>query len=282
MNSENSIKKFIGYDQKVTVKAFLNLFKGKFHWMDFAPQSKLECELPAKILIGTHHKTGTVWLKSVFLSICRYYSLKFYEGKQDKLPKNFDVFLQDHSKFDLSKLKPFRGVHIIRDPRDVIISGCFYHQKSKEYWLHQPRKNFQGLTYQQKINSYESLDDKILFEMENIGRQNISDILSWSYECPSFYEIKYEDLINDADLMIFHQMFSFLGFPGSSIPTLLTAAYEKSLFSGQYRKSVHIRSGKTSQWKKHFKSVHKDRFVDLFGDALIKLGYEKNNDWANF
>ena len=244
------------------------------------PNLELGCEIPYKILVGTHHKTGTAWLSSIFKSICNYHSLIYYEGKQDNLPEQFDLFFQDHSKFDFSSWKtPFRGVHMIRDPRDVIVSGCFYHKKSREEWLHKPRKEFNGLTYQQKINSYSDINDQILFEMENVGKGNIDDMLNWNYIHPSFYEIKYEDLIEDTNLMLFHEIFNFLEFPGKVIPSLLAISYNNSLFSGKLQQSVHIRSGKKSQWKQYFKQIHKERFWDLFNNALIKLGYEQDHNW---
>ena len=281
MGFRQSLIKRLSQSQKTRIKALQLILRGQTNDIDLAFGLKQECKLSNKILIGTHHKTGTVWLESIFREICRSHNLKFYTGEQDSLPAQFDVFLQDHSVFDLDSIAaPFRGIHIIRDPRDVIISGCFYHQKSDEKWLHRPLSNLQGLTYQQKINSYKNVDDQILFEMENAGRDTIRDMMNWDYTRASFCEIKYEDLIEDFDLILFHKMFSFLGFPGSRIPRLLTVAYGRSLFSGQQKKSVHIRSGKTNQWKRHFKPSHKDRFLELFGDGLQRLGYEKDDNWT--
>ena len=236
--------------------------------------------LPYKILIGSHHKAGTVWLQSIFKSICNNYSLVFFNGKQNNLPEQFDVFLQFHSQFDLtSSHYNYRGVHIIRDPRDIIISGCFYHKVSSEKWLHNPSRQYGGKTYQEKINSYSNLEDQILFEMENSGFRNINKILNWDYSNPLFYEIKYEELIKDSKLILFNNIFDFLGFPADIKPTLLEISYNKSMFSGKLKQSKHIRSGKSKQWENHFNSIHKNRFNNLFGDALIRLGYESNNDW---
>ncbi len=239
------------------------------------------CSLTNKVLVGSHHKTGTVWLDSIFREICTFHDLIYYSGSSEKLPEKFNVFFQDHSIFNLEEIdESFRGLHIIRDPRDVIISGCFYHQKSREKWLHKRRKNLGGSTYQEAINNHENLDDKILFEMENLGRKTISDILRWNYSNPLFYEIKYEELILDHDLKLFHDIFLFLGFPGSVIPSLLAIAHRNSLFGGLKKQGKHIRSGKTKQWEIFLKKTHRSRFLEIFGDALIRLGYEKDNKWA--
>jgi hypothetical protein len=237
-------------------------------------------ELSHKILVGSHHKTGTVWMRNVFSCVCRELGLRFFSGEQKKLPKDFDVFMQNHSRFMPDKFSDtIRGIHIIRDPRDRIVSGMYYHQKSKESWLHKPMQNLGGSTYQEKINSFDKIEDQLMFEMEHSGRWGIEEMLSWDYRDDRFMNVKYEELIIDHDLRMFHDIFTFLGFPGSAIPVCLDCAYKNSLFSGNIDKSVHVRSGKSSQWKTHFTTAHKKRFAELFGDALIKLGYEKDNRW---
>ena len=44
-------------------------------------------------------------------------------------------------------------------------------------------------------------------------------------------------------------------------------------------KSPTFRSGKTGEWRKHFTDEHKKIFKDVAGDLLIRLGYEKDNNW---
>jgi hypothetical protein len=234
-----------------------------------------------RILIGTHHKTGTVWLKKLFAKACDEFDLRFYASYKPTCPADTQVFLQSHSQFEVGDLQQgYRGMHIIRDPRDRMVSGCFYHQKSSEQWLHVAKPEFGGLTYHEKINSYDSFADKLLFEMENSGAVGLREMLEWNYDDPNFIEVKYEQLIVDKDLTLFHKIFSFLGIPGANIPDFLRIAYENSLFSGQVRKSAHIRSGTSSQWMQHFLPIHKERFLQLFPNALIKLQYEVDDSWA--
>jgi len=85
--------------------------------------------------------------------------------------------------------------------------------------------------------------------------------------------------MTDVDLLLFHRIFTFLGIPGEVIPRALQTAYDNSLFSGKVF-SQHIRSGKNQQWRDYFKPIHQERFHDLFGDALIKLGYEEDDNWT--
>lgn len=238
-------------------------------------------ELPYLILVGTHHKTGTVWLKNVFGKISRELGLQFYSGCQSELPEDADVFFENHSRFDLACLRgEFRGLHMIRDPRDILVSGCFYHVKSLEPWLHVGRSEFGGATYQEKLRSFASLEDRLRFEMEGVAADTIREMASWDYEQPEFLEVRYEDLIFDEDLHLFHEIFTHLGIPGRSIPCALRVAHENSLFSGRVRDAGHIRSGAASQWTEHLSAANRRRFVELFPDLLVRLGYESDDSWV--
>ncbi len=241
---------------------------------------------PPLILIGTHHKAGTHWLAGIFRSIAETFSLQLLEGDQPAALQDNELFFQDHSVFDLASIGRYRGIHMIRDPRDIIVSGCFYHLRAEEEWLHIPRQRYGGLSYVEKINSFQSMQEKLLFEMEHIGVLTLNDMLSWNYKNKQFLEIKYEELINDQELTGFRRIFEFLQkgrTPLSSAPLdeLLSLAHDNSLFSGKVEDGDHVRSGETSQWHRYFDQALSQRFLELFGDILIRLGYEKDHSWAN-
>ncbi|MGC1306605.1 MAG: sulfotransferase domain-containing protein [Phormidesmis sp.] len=167
----------------------------------------------------------------------------------------------------------------MRDPRDIVISGCFYHLDAAEDWLHVPRAGFGGLSYQDKMRSLPSLNERILFEMENQAYHTIKCIDSWNYQHQNFIEAKWEDLIEDKDLKLFEVMFKFLGFKEGVIDSLLEIAWRNSLFSNEIeRNTLHVRSGKIGQWKTLYMPEHSARFKSLFGDILVRLGYEEDNE----
>jgi hypothetical protein len=236
-----------------------------------------------RVLVGTHHKCGTVWMIKIFRAICVRRSLVFYDGEQRHLPRHYDVFFQDHSQFDFTTLVgPHRGLHLIRDPRDLIISAAFYHEVcTTERWLRRRRWAFYGRSYQTSLARLPSLEDKLLFEMMHSSGATIRDMLAWNYANPNFYEAKYEDLIADVALRRFQDIFAFLRFPEDQMDELLQIAFANSLFSGQVTAPPgHIRSGQPGQWRMFFtKTIHR-RFLELFGDVLIRLGYERNDQWC--
>lgn len=225
-------------------------------------------------LVGTHHKTGTVWMRDVFRQICEHRGTLFFSGRQRDAPAACAVIFEDHSKFDLAALAvPFRGLHMIRDPRDVITSGAFYHRHAAEKWLHRRQWRFGLKSYRTAINACPTEEKALLFEMENAAGRTIRAMLDWDYTNPCFFEVRYEDLIQDETLEIFRRIFIFLGYEEAELPSLLEIVRQNSLFSG-CRNPHHVRSGKVAQWKEHFTPALRARFVELFGDALERLGYE--------
>ena len=168
--------------------------------------------LPYKILVGTHHKTGTLWLNAVFRSICMVTHLKYRSScRATNEEELYDVCFHHASRFDKPDLsQPFRGLHVIRDPRDIIVSGCFYHLRSDEAWLFEPQDHLNGKSYKDSICQLENLDEQLLFEMEHQGRWTINQLSCWDYTNPSFLEVKYEELIEDSTLLRFRDIFLFL------------------------------------------------------------------------
>jgi hypothetical protein len=239
------------------------------------------------IVVCTHHKTGTVWMANVFRAVKKEFKRKLYSGKQAELPPDADIFLQDHSKVDLDALRkrgrPVRCVHIIRDPRDVVISGCFYHVKTTEKWANTPRAEFGGKNYREAISALPNDHEKLVFEMKHTGMKSISDMINWNYKDQDVFEARYEDLIDDTGYRVFRPMMEFLGFHGAELDKVLEIVHAHSLFGGADGSTSgakdHVRSGESRQWPKTFTAELKAAFKEIHPEALQRLGYEKTADW---
>lgn len=235
------------------------------------------------IVVCTHHKTGTVWMASIFRGIKRHFKLKLHSGLQSNLPEDADIFLQDHSRVDFPSLRAaaakkgrkVRAIHVIRDPRDVIISGCFYHVKTTEKWANKPRPSFGGKSYREAISALSTDHDKLVFEMKHAGGKTISDMLAWDYKNSETFEARYEDLIDDKEFKFFRPMMEFVGFQGDDLAKALEIVKQNSLF-GNAQGSEHVRSGESRQWQRTFTPLLKSAFNEQFPDALQRLGYEAN------
>ena len=81
----------------------------------------------------------------------------------------------------------YRGFHVVRDPRDVIVSAYFSHLYSHgtKNWpeLEAHRRELQGL----------SKEDGLLCEME-FSRQEFEEMYAWDYEQEHVLELKMEEL----------------------------------------------------------------------------------------
>ena len=163
---------------------------------------------------------------------------------------------------------------IFRDPRDVVVSHVFYVTDMEARHVHHK--------YYQSLPDFNArLHVSILGRPDaNIEFPNIADrfapYLGW-LDQPSVLTIHFEDLINDRAAALNRIMDHFL------LRVPLEAPRERILESLESSinpsRSPTFRSGKTGEWKKHFTPEHKKIFKEVAGDLLVKLGYEKNNDW---
>ena len=163
---------------------------------------------------------------------------------------------------------------IFRDPRDVVVSHVFYVTDMEARHVHHE--------YYQSLPDFNArLTVSILGRPDtNIEFPNIADrfapYLGW-LDHPEVLSIHFEDLILDRDATLTRIMSHLLS--RASLPTsrrLILDALETSI---NPKKSPTFRSGKTGEWRKHFTDEHRKIFKDVAGDLLIKLGYEKDNDW---
>lgn len=122
-----------------------------------------QCHGDSPILIGTHHKTGTVLLKHVFLKeVCPMLGWRCSFDNQPvpcSSPEQARAaglqlcFLQHGIRFKLQGHTPYRFIHAIRDPLEVVVSGYQYHLKTTEKWALRPNRRYNGTSYRAYLNS---------------------------------------------------------------------------------------------------------------------------------
>ena len=236
------------------------------------------------LLIGTYHKTGTVWMQRVFLNLAKILETEFYGSHlgTDQIEPKAGFYLDDHSRFPQSLLdSDHSGFRMIRDPRDVVISGAHYHLKSHESWLHSPRDDMNGMSYQQAINACETPVAQYLFEMRNVAFHTCQQMLQDFDHLPDFSTVRYETWMTDPDMADFEATMQKLGFTGEKLAVAKDTFFQFSLFGERKHVDQHTRSGKVEQWRKIYTREMGKAFLELYGDALIRLGYEQNHDWVH-
>ncbi|HCW08309.1 MAG TPA: sulfotransferase [Cytophagales bacterium] len=265
-----------------------------------------------------HHKCASTWIISMIYDVCFALGLKTYEKQiilmddpQNTLNSHHaDFFICQTSDYErVINLKNVRGFHVIRDPRDVIVSGYFSHLHSHAIgkWI-ELKEHRQSL---KQVSKYDGLFLEMKFD-----EYFIRHMVSWNYHDPEILELKYEDLSADPK-KYFTMIFEFLGLYDEKVSgkKLFLNSYANRFFKrlgssyrftedkmdeqflehliaknhfqklsngrahGNENPKSHFRRGLAGDWKNHFQEEHKIEFKKMFGDLVVQLGYERDNDW---
>ena len=241
------------------------------------------------VVVATHHKTGTVWMDGVFKAIAddvgaQYVDFRSEYGRLEKVLQepfilfNYDSDFRDHAH--LLDRDDVRILHLIRDPRDVLISAMHYHKKSAESWLHTPVPGYNNVTYQRRLRELPTRLEQYVFEMEHSTAGTLRGVLGWQYGRANCFEARYEGLRQDTDLAYWTRIADFLGFDEAERQSCRRRFWQNSLFGGLQRLgNKHVRSGDVAQWKHEFNRELAYAFLDRFPTVLQSLGYEPDNQW---
>lgn len=248
--------------------------------------------------IATHHKGGTVWIRRVVRQLSHAIGVPWVgiwsERQLDKVPARGRAFLCNwHGRFPAALWDDpdTAYLHVIRDPRDVLLSGCAYHLTAApegERFLHQPRADLEGKTYQQHLKALGDPAARLLFEMENKHAETLAEMRAWPWGDPRCAELRYEDLMQDNDGTLFGRALERLGLAGGELQAGVRAFWDNSLFGGlgngrarAGRLAGHIASaGRLARWKSELPRAVGRAYADRFGDDLIALGYARDHRWV--
>lgn len=222
--------------------------------------------------------------------------------------ENADAKLHNH----VAQNGPYRGFHVIRDPRDILVSGYFSHLYSHPEYKIVPWWSEQ----RQRLLQTESIEAGLLCEME-FSSTYIDHIANWNYDDPNVFETRYETLTVHP-FATFRQILNFWGIPtplmgvwegGAFITARLLQRYGKQVpvhhfttlplpvlwyvlrhhrFAkkangrkrGEENQQHHYRKGVAGDWRNYFTPLVTDLFKERYGALLIQLGYERDLDWS--
>jgi hypothetical protein len=164
---------------------------------------------------------------------------------------------------------------IYRDPRDMLVSQVFFATDMHEgHGMHAFYKSLPDVGERLKV-AITGIDRDGLY-MVNV-RQRYAAVFEW-LEQPHVMSIRFEDLIDHRDATL-DAMLDEVESIGYRIPTPRARALSILIEAIQPSKSRTFRSGKAGGWREHFTDEHKALFKDVAGDLLVKLGYEKDQNW---
>lgn len=246
------------------------------------------------LLIGTFHKTGTVWMQNTFINIAKRIGSEFCNVsnysefyQSDKQICNYlndiansespKIVFDGHSSFGFIKHLPverFKGFKVVRNPIDLISSAANYHAWSKEAWLHRPRKDFGGMTYHQKINALNSSNERYRFEINNSAlyeiRKMADDRLS-----ENMVTVKYEDLISDTEMTLFAQLLNSSGFSEAEIGIGKEVFWDNSVFGELDSKNIkHIQNKQGNKYGADWDQETWLEYKKIISPYANKCGYK--------
>ncbi len=172
--------------------------------------------------------------------------------------------------------KPERvNYFIYRDPRDMLVSQVFFAtDMHEEHGMHAYYKSLPDFSERLKVAI--TGIDRAGLHMVSV-KERYEGVFQW-LEQKHVLCLRFEDLINNRDATL-NAMLAEVEKTGYKVPTPREEALAVLVEAIQPKKSHTFRSGKTGGWREHFTEAHKNLFKDVAGDLLVRLGYERNNDW---
>ncbi len=272
-----------------------------------------------------HHKCATTWLGEICIDVCGELGLRTQTLYDEKM---FDGNLQNHvsrRKLDfiaytnadyryVGGLSDYKAFHVVRDPRDLIVSAYFSHLNSH------PTHAWPALVDHREQLRRCSLEEGLLLEME-FNQKHLDEMRSWpSAVGENVLTCKMEQLTSDPYRLVV-DVFSFLGivdreeyapmkrvgylasrtarkigrYAGVRLPGIERLPVERLLGivwehrfekmsggrkPGQEDPQSHYRKGIAGDWKNYFKEEHVREFKRRYNDLLLQYEYEQTPEWG--
>jgi hypothetical protein len=250
--------------------------------------------MKTKLIHCSYHKCLTVYYSMVFSTLYNRI-LRFSNGYRHS-QSILELFYQNVEKckvasvnnqaLDFEKLGDnFYISRFIRDPRDLVVSGYFYHKRGVERWSnfidpdnhswryvngHIPEQMPKGMSFASYLQSLNE-EDGLIAEME-FRKNHFDSMTQWPVDDPRIKVFRYEDIIGN-ELDVFGEIFSLYGLSWPEKKLGLLLAHHLSA-KKRMNKTKHIRNPTTGQWKAHFTPRVERYFEEKYGQILERYGYE--------
>ena len=190
---------------------------------------------------------------------------------------------------DLERLGRFRISRFIRDPRDLVVSGYFYHKRGAEDWVTAAaptaadwyfangnvpealRSN--GASFAEYLRSVPE-EEGLLAELE-FRAPHFESMALWPAEHPDVVTHRYEDVVADGP-SVFRDLFAFYGF--SPLERRLGGWLARRYAlggrpAGKRGRDPHVRNPAPGQWRNHFTPRVRKAFDSQYAALVRQLGY---------
>jgi tetratricopeptide (TPR) repeat protein len=265
-------------------------------------------EMRPPCYIFSYHKAGTILFSNIIKRLSTLLPIVTAVRGQliNRLFRKKHIVLFYHSEFanrvDIEF--PFRAVRIVRDPRDIWVSGYLYHRLCQEEWCTHSQFNITGPigfpqvdhsmihrseSWKQKFlarldrKSYQrnlldrNLEDGLQFELEGYTGNTLDTMCRWPLKGFSeVLQIKLEDIVCGFDnsmQTIFHH-FGFSEGESRAVLGVIRAEDINRMTDAEIAANTHIRSRNISKWRQFLTVRQVSAFERLYGDLVVDLGYD--------
>ena len=189
---------------------------------------------------------------------------------------------------DLERLGRFRITRFVRDPRDLIVSGYFYHKRGAEPWtrIQAPTADdwyfanghvsddlqVAGTSFSEYLQALPT-EEGLLAELE-FRVHHFESMAAWPHEHPDIALYRYEDVVADGPA-VFRELFRFYGLGPLEQRLGNWFAQRYSLKTQRKKRSrdPHIRNPSSGQWREHFTPRVRNAFNARYAGLVRQLGY---------
>jgi len=248
--------------------------------------------MPAHLIHCSYHKCLTVYFSRVMNAVfnrCLPWSAGYrhYNSHLEDFYEGFTshrIASINNRALDLERLGRFRISRFIRDPRDLVVSGYFYHRRGAESWVTMASPTeadwyfangcvpeglrTTGLSFAQYLESIPE-EDGLLAELEFRAR-HLESMTRWPAEHPDIVTYRYEDILGN-EAAVFGELFDFYGL--RPLERRLGCWFAKRYALRRRRADPHVRDPSAGQWRKHFTPRVKQAFDARFAELPELLGY---------
>jgi hypothetical protein len=203
----------------------------------------------------------------------------FYEGF-----RRHRIASVNNRVLDLERLGRFRISRFIRDPRDLVVSGYFYHKRGAEDWLHidSPTETdwyfangrvpeglrAAGGSFAKYLQALPE-EDGLLAELE-FRKYHFASMAEWPMTHPDIITFRYEDIVGE-ESAIFTRILSFYGL--SAVERTLGTWFARRYAIARRSDDPHVRDPRGGQWRTHFTPRITQAFDRQYAGLIAHLGY---------
>jgi hypothetical protein len=223
-----------------------------------------------------HHKCATQWMKGlvrgigpvVGRTVQRYFNAREFDRDLNSIPdRESTLVCYTNADFRFVKrAEGLRGWHMVRDPRDIVVSSYFSHLYSH------PTSVFSGPDaasqqrdlpeLEQHRQTLQSLPkaEGLMLEMEARATQ-FRIMMRWDYERENLLEMRMEEVTADPlsalrEITAFTGLYGVNGLDDEKLSEIVAAndfrVYTGGRAPGEEDVTSHYRKGVPGDWKLHF------------------------------